>query len=147
MSTITKGIRIETRLKLVEYHLSAENLHNVAAIMQTFGRKPTFVLNGIPLVGHESICALYEGFGFGERGSFSDLHGDVKHRYANDEAVILELFLSGRHTGGWQGIAATHREFKIPACTIFTFDDEDRLASERVYFDGALLLRQLGVIL
>jgi hypothetical protein len=28
---------------------------------------------------------------------------------------------------------------------VFTFDDQDRLAGERIYYDRATLLRQLGV--
>ena len=33
-----------------------------------------------------------------------------------------------------------------PACAIFTFDGDSKLAGERVYFDGASLLKQLGVL-
>jgi hypothetical protein len=52
----------------------------------------------------------------------------------------------GKHTNTWQGIPATNREFEVPACAVFDFDDKGKVASERVYFDGALLLRQLGVL-
>jgi SnoaL-like polyketide cyclase len=56
------------------------------------------------------------------------------------------MILSGKHTGDWQGIQATGRGFEIPACAIFTFDEDGRLAGERVYFDMALLLKQIGVL-
>jgi predicted ester cyclase len=136
-------LQAESRLKLVEEHLSAENAHDVGAIMKTFGKRPFFVLNGIALDGQESIRALYESFGFGERGAFSNISADIKHSHISSDAIIVELVLRGRHSGDWQGIAATYRKFEIPACAIFTFDEEGKLAGERVYFDAALLLQQI----
>jgi hypothetical protein len=34
---------------------------------------------------------------------------------------------------------------QFPLCGIYTFDDEDRLAGEKIYYDRATVLRQLGV--
>jgi hypothetical protein len=34
---------------------------------------------------------------------------------------------------------------EIPLCGIYTFDNDDRLAGERIYYDRASVLRQLGV--
>ena len=34
----------------------------------------------------------------------------------------------------------------IPLCVVFPFDQEGKLAGERVYLDGASLLKQLGVL-
>jgi hypothetical protein len=34
----------------------------------------------------------------------------------------------------------------VPLCGVYTFDDEDRLAGERIYYDRATVLRQLGVL-
>lgn len=59
---------------------------------------------------------------------------------------IIELLFTGTHTDTFQGIQATNREFSVPACAIFTFDGEGKLAGERVYFDGALVLQQLGAL-
>jgi hypothetical protein len=136
----------DARLELVEEHLRAENAHDLDAIVATFGRQPTFVLNGLTLNGHEGIRNLYGSFGFGGQGGFSALAGETTARHLSDEAIVLELTLRGKHTAEWQGIPATGREFAIPACAIFTFDGEGKLAGERVYFDGALLLQQLGVL-
>jgi len=33
----------------------------------------------------------------------------------------------------------------LPLCAIFTFDGDDRLAGEKVYYDRATVLHQLGV--
>jgi hypothetical protein len=125
---------ITPRMQLIEEHMRAENAHQPAAIMATFGSQPQFVLNGMDIDGREGIRSLYESFGFGDTGEFSDLHVTVTTQHLSDAAIILEVILSGRHTAVWQG---------IPACAVFTFDAEEKLAGERVYFDGALLLRQL----
>lgn len=134
------------RLHLVEEHIRAENAHDVDGIMKTFGQHPTFVLNADTFNGHAEIRALYEGFGFGGAGGFSDVHVEVTRRHVTDDAVIVEARLSGEHTGTFQGIPATGRRFEAPLCAVFPFDEEGTLTGERVYLDGASLLKQLGVL-
>jgi hypothetical protein len=41
---------------------------------------------------------------------------------------------------------ASGRKIKLKVCAIFAFDEEGKTASEPVYFDGSLLLRQLGAL-
>ena len=137
---------LDARLALVDEHLRAENDHDLDAIMATFGQDPKFQLNAIPLNDRESIRAMYDGFGFGEGGSFSDVKAEEKQRHVSGGSIVVELTLGGKHTGEFQGIPATNREFNIPVCAIFDFDDAGTLAGERVYFDGALMLQQLGVL-
>jgi steroid delta-isomerase-like uncharacterized protein len=146
MTTTLSQDQIDARLRVVDEHMRAENAHDVAAIMRTFGESPSFVLNGDTFDGQESIRAMYEGFGFGGRGGFSDIHLEVTRRHVGDDAVVLEATLSGEHTETWQGIPATGRKVKVPLCAVFPFDGEGKLTGERVYLDGALLLSQLGVL-
>jgi predicted ester cyclase len=54
--------------------------------------------------------------------------------------------LSGTHSGTWFGRSPTGRHFEIPACAVFIFDEDDKIAGERGYFDSALMLRQLGLL-
>src|SRR5918996_1570202 len=61
-----------------------------------------------------------------------------------DDAVIVEANLSGTHEGNFRGLPATGRKFEMRFCAIFIFED-DRLVCERVYFDSATVLRQLGI--
>lgn len=146
MTTTLSRDLLETRIQLVEEHVRAENEHDITGIMETFVQQPTCVLNGTTFSGHESVRALYEEFGFGGQGGFANCHVEVNQRHASDDAIILELVLRGEHSNTWQGIAATGRKFEIPACAVFTFDEGGKLAGARVYFDGALLLKQLGVL-
>ena len=138
--------QLDARRRLVDAHMQAENKHDLDAIMATFGRNPRFILNGTQLNDHPSIRALYEGFGFTGRGGFSDVAAEVTQQHVSGESIVVEMTFRGKHTDTRQGIPATNREFEIPACAVFDFDDEGKVASERVYFDGALLLRQLGVL-
>lgn len=139
-------VEMERRLRLVEEHVRAENKHDLDRIMATFGDTPRFVLNGVDIVGHDAIRGLYESFGFGERGSFSDVAVSVRYRHMSANAIVLELSLSGRHSSEWQGVAATGRLFEVPLCAVITFDPDGKMAGERVYFDSAVLLRQLGAL-
>ena len=52
--------------------------------------------------------------------------------------------LYGTHEGSFRGLPATGREFEMRFCAMFVFE-EDRLVCERVYFDAATILRQLGI--
>jgi hypothetical protein len=135
-----------TRARCLEQHLQAENRHDVPAIMQTFAHHAVLVFNGLPLADHDSIRTLHEQLGFGEHGGFSDLHVEERQRYISDEAIILEQAVRGRHMGTWQGIAPTGRTFEVAVCTVYKFDEEDKLAGEHVYFDTGSLLKQLGVL-
>ena len=58
---------------------------------------------------------------------------------------MLEVTISGTHLGAWRGLPATGRRLSFPLCAVYTFDPRDQLASERIYYDRAGVLRQLGV--
>ena len=146
MSEALSQDRLQTRIRCLEEHLRAENLHDVDAIMKTFADGGVLVFNGARLADQERIRMLHEQLGFGEQGGFSDLRVEEKHRYVSDDAIILEQVVSGSHTGEWQGIAATGRQIEVAVCTVYKFDTAGRLSSENVYFDTGSLLKQLGVL-
>jgi steroid delta-isomerase-like uncharacterized protein len=146
MTTTLNNERLNARLRLVERHVRAENEHNLDSVLETFGAQPGFVLNSARFNGCDQVRALYAEFGFGGQGAFAGLHAEIMQRHVSEASVILELQLSGEHVSAWQGIPATGRKFSVPACAVFVFDETERLAEERVYFDSALLLEQLGAI-
>jgi hypothetical protein len=76
----------------------------------------------------------------------SDFHIEVKRRHVTEDGVVLEVQLTGTHSGSWRGLPATGRRFSFPLCAFFTFDDQDRLAGERIYYDRATVLQQMGVL-
>lgn len=124
-------------------HLAAEDAHDVDAIMATFAPDAVLGLNGELYRGHALIRTVHERFGFGGTGAFSDLRVEERRRHVSADTIVLEQTLSGRHTGRWEGLAATGRRFALAICTVYRLDVEGRLVSEMVYFDRALLGRQL----
>jgi len=59
--------------------------------------------------------------------------------------VIAEFDLKGTHKGPLRGIPATGKEFTCRSAAFFLFED-DRFVCERVYFDAATFLSQLGPV-
>jgi steroid delta-isomerase-like uncharacterized protein len=96
--------------------------------------------------GHDGVRGFYDSFGMGNRGSFSSIKLEVTHQHVSSETITVEVILTGAHTAEFQGIPATGRSVEIPVCAVFLFDNEGKIAGERVYFDGSLVLRQLGVL-
>ncbi len=130
------------RIKLLDEHIRVENAHDVNATMQTLADTARYMVNGEHLDSHEGIQAFYEGM----FQSFPDFYINEKQRYINDEAVILEVVVSGTHQNTWNGVPATGRRVDIPICVVFTFDEKDEIAGEQVYFDTGVVMRQIGAI-
>ncbi len=57
----------------------------------------------------------------------------------------MEFDLLATHLGEFAGAAATGREFRCRMAAVFDFAG-DRIICERVYFDSATILRQLGLL-
>jgi steroid delta-isomerase-like uncharacterized protein len=131
-----------TRIRAVQEHFRIENTHDLDAVIDTFGNTCSFLANNELHDGREAVRAFYAEFFHG----FPDLQFDIKSLHVAEEAIPVEMVLSGTHTGTWFGIPPTGRHFEMPACAVFIFDEQDRIAGERGYFDSALLLRQLGLL-
>jgi len=135
--------RIAARLKLVEEHVRHENDHKLEAIMATFGATAQY--DDEPwdahYVGRDAVRAFYAGM----LQALPGLRIDVQRSHASDSAVVLEVIIRGQHLGSWRGLPPTGAQIELPLCGIFTFDDAEHLAGERIYYDRATLLRQLGV--
>ena len=135
--------RQSVRLRTVEEHIRRENTHDLDGIMATFGTNARY--DDEPWndhhVGRDGVRAFYADL----LRAMPDCHIDVRRRHVDDAAVVLEVVVSGRHLGAWRGLPPTGRRVEFGLCAIFTFDDEDRLAGEKIYYERATILRQLGV--
>lgn len=133
----------DARLAVVEEHVRQENQHNLDGIMATFGADARY--DDEPWEEHhdgrDSIRAYYEEL----LRALPDLHIDIKQRHVADEDVVLEVVISGTHTGPWRGLLATGRHVEFPLCAVYSFDEAGNLAGERIYYDRATVLRQLGI--
>src|SRR5262245_14266476 len=135
--------RQSRRLLLVDEHVSLENRHDLDGIMTTFGTAPRY--DDEPwdahYVGRDGVRAFYSDL----LRALPDLRIDVQRRHVGETTVILEVVIRGHHLGSWRGLAPTGRPIAFPLCGIYTFDEDDRLAGEKIYYDRATVLRQLGV--
>jgi steroid delta-isomerase-like uncharacterized protein len=91
--------------------------------------------------GAEAVRELWQGLIAG----FPDLRIEPGRHLHTDDAVFVEVTLRGTHQGEWIGIPATGRRGSVRIACLYEFE-EDRLVCERVWFDLATILRQLGVL-
>jgi steroid delta-isomerase-like uncharacterized protein len=135
--------RGSTRIALVEQHIRLENEHDLEGVLHTFGEKACY--DDEPwdqhYTGLNGVRAFYEQL----MSALPDLEIEVQRRHVTDDAIVVEVIIRGTHLGGWRGLPATGRRIEFPLCGLYTFDAEDRLAGERIYYDRGTVLRQLGV--
>jgi steroid delta-isomerase-like uncharacterized protein len=131
------------RAALVDEHIRCENRHDVEAIMATFGMHARY--DDEPWrdhrVGRDGVETYYREL----IGAVPDLSIETTERHAAAASVVVEVVIRGTHLGAWRGLPATGRRLDFPLCGIFTFDGHDRIAGERIYYDRATVLRQLGL--
>ena len=139
-STMT---RREARLQRVEEHVGFENAHDLDGILGTLAPEPVFqdLAWNDTRVGLPEVRAHYAEL---LRG-IPNLAIDVSRCHAADETVLLEATVRGTHIGTLHGLPATGRRFEFPLCAVYTFDEEDRVAGERIYYDRATVLAQVGL--
>jgi steroid delta-isomerase-like uncharacterized protein len=143
MTTSSSDSTVAARLRIVEEHVGLENAHDLDGIMGTFGEAARYHDEpwGAHYRGRQEVRAFYAQL----LHAMPDLHIEVRHRHACEDAVVLEVIIRGRHSGTWRGLPATGRQIEFPLCGIYTFDHGNRLAGEKIYYDRATVLRQLGV--
>jgi steroid delta-isomerase-like uncharacterized protein len=129
------------REAIVREHMDSENRHEFDATLATF-HHPRYELVGTGEVyeGTEEVERYFEE----TRRAFPDQRNELLALHHADDAVLVEAVVRGTHTGPLRSLPPTGRTFELPILSIFIFDD-DMLVCERVYFDAATTLRQLGV--
>jgi steroid delta-isomerase-like uncharacterized protein len=141
-SSILKNRR-SAWIAIVEQHIRLENEHDLEGVLATFGDTARYDDEswGEHYTGRDGVRLFYEQL----MKALPDLEIDVQRRHVADDAVIVEVMIRGTHLGGWRGLPATGRRIEFPLCGIYTFDADDRLAGEKIYYDRGTVLRQLGV--
>ncbi len=131
-------------MQLVEEHVRRENEHDLEGIIDTFGAVARYYDAPWDLhyVGREQVRGFYHSL----LQALPDLRIDIQSRHVCDTSIVLEVMIGGTHLGPWRGLPPTGARLQFPLCGIFTFDASDRLAGERIYYDRASVLQQLGVL-
>src|SRR5438552_2003917 len=132
----------ERREAVVREHMESENRHDFDVTLGTFAHpRYEIVPTGEIHDGREEVARYYAT----SRAAFPDQRNEVRALYHADEAVVVEFDLLGTHRGAFRGFEPTGRAFRCPMVALFLFRD-DRIVCERVYFDAATILRQLGLV-
>ena len=132
----------ERREALVVEHMESENDHDFEVTMGTFGHpRYEIVPTGDVFDGDEAVRGYFED----TRTAFPDQRNELIALHHSDAAVIVEFDLKGTHQGPLRGIPATGKEFTCRTVAFFLFEG-DQLVCERVYFDAATILSQLGLV-
>lgn len=129
----------ERREAIVSEHIDAENRHDVEGTIATFEHS-RYEVNGEESDGESAVRDL-----LGELMGAFDFRVEVERLRHAEDAVIGEGRVTGTHQGPFGGIPATGRRVDYPAVAIFEFE-EDRLVCEKLFFDSATILRQIGVL-
>ena len=131
------------RIAIVEQHVRFENAHDLKGVLGTFGNAARYDDEawGEHYNGADGVREFYTQL----MTALPDLKIEVLRRHIADEVVVLEVMIRGTHLGAWRGLPSTGRRVEVPLCGVYTFDEQDRLAGERIYYDRGTVLRQLGV--
>ena len=135
--------KASARIAVVEQHIRLENEHDLEGVLQTFGDAAGY--DDEPwsehFEGRSGVRQFYEQL----MKALPDLEIEVQRRHVADDAILVEVLIRGTHLGGWRGLPATGRRVEFPLCGVYTFDANNRLAGEKIYYDRGTVLRQLGV--
>jgi steroid delta-isomerase-like uncharacterized protein len=129
------------RLAVIAEHMDTEVTHAFDRTLDTFQGHPHYEImpTGQVFDGADEVMGYYRM----TRTAFPDQrHDNVRHHVA-DESVIVEFDLLGTNLGEFYGLPPTGKEFRVPVIAVFFFED-DRIVCERVYFDSASLVTQIG---
>jgi steroid delta-isomerase-like uncharacterized protein len=127
----------------VREHMESENRHDFDTTIGTFDHpRYELIATGDVHDGEAAVRAYFEE----TRTAFPDQTNEPLAFHHSEDAVIVEFLLRGTHLGPLRGLPPTGRSFVCRMTAFFLFPEGgDRIVGERVYFDQATILRQLGV--
>jgi steroid delta-isomerase-like uncharacterized protein len=134
------ALRRRRRAVLVE-HFESETDQEFDRTLATFDGHPRYEImaTGQVFDGADEVMGYYRT----TRTAFPDQrHDNVRFHVASD-VTVAEFDLLGTNLGEFYGLAPTGRPFRVPVIAVFFFDG-DRIVNERVYFDAASLVNQIG---
>jgi steroid delta-isomerase-like uncharacterized protein len=135
--------KLAARIAIVEQHVRLENAHDLEGVLGTFGDTARYDDEpwGEHFNGRDGVRQFYEQL----MKALPDLQIEIQRRHVAADAIILEVMIRGTQLGAWRGLPATGRRVEFPLCGIYTFDADNRLAGEKIYYDRGTVLHQLGV--
>ncbi|MFF1821967.1 ester cyclase [Kribbella sp. NPDC058245] len=129
------------RIAVIQEHMDTEVTQEFDLTLATFDGHPLYeiVPTGQRFDGAEEVMAYYAL----TRTAFPDQRHDNVRFHAAADSVIVEFDLLGTNLGEFYGLPPTGKAFRVPVIAVFFFTG-DRITLERVYFDTASLVLQIG---
>lgn len=132
----------ERREAVVREHMASENRQDFEATLATFAHpRYELIATGQVFDGEAEVRAYYAA----SRAAFPDQRNAVHALHHTDAGILVEFDLLGTHRGAFLGVEPTGRAFTCRMAALFLFEG-DQIVCERVYFDSATILRQLGIL-
>jgi steroid delta-isomerase-like uncharacterized protein len=141
---ITDDLR-DRRLEVIREHMDTEVTKEFDRTLATFKNDSgghahyEIMATGQVFDGDDEVMEYYRT----TRTAFPDQRHDNVVCHVADDAVIVEFDLLGTNLGEFYGLPPTGKAFRVPIIAVFYFDD-DRIVNERIYFDSASLVTQIG---
>ncbi len=129
------------RLAVVEEHFTTEVEQAFDQTLATFAGHPRYEImaTGQVFDGADEVMGYYVT----TRTAFPDQRHENVRLHVADDAVIAEFDLLGTNLGEFYGLAPTGKAFRVPVIAVFFFEG-DGITNERIYFDSASLVNQIG---
>ena len=129
----------ERRAAVLQAYAEAQNRHDIPGMIATF-HQPRCEITPLQIVaeGAEAVFEFWQRLFVG----FPDFYAEIFTRHQIGAAVIVEGRMVGTQLGPWAGLPASGRVMNVHVVILFEFD-EDRLISQKVYYDGVIVLAQL----
>jgi steroid delta-isomerase-like uncharacterized protein len=101
----------QARAALVDEHVRLENLHDVDAVMATFGDDARY--DDEPWNDHrrgrDAVRTYYREL----VRALPDLSIEVERRHVAAASVVVEVVIRGTQLGTWRGLPATARQLEL----------------------------------
>jgi steroid delta-isomerase-like uncharacterized protein len=122
-------------------HFSSETDQQFGRTLATFDGHPHYEImaTGEVFDGDDEVMAYYRT----TRTAFPDQRHDNVRFHVAEDATVAEFDLLGTNLGEFYGRPPTGRAFRVPVIAVFFFHG-DRIVNERIYFDAASLVSQIG---
>src|SRR5262245_12063670 len=93
--------RARARMAMVDEHIRCENLHDLDAVMATFGVNARYDDEpwGDHRLGREGVRSYYTEL----MRALPDLSIEVKHKHVATDSLVVEVIIRGTHLGPWRG--------------------------------------------
>jgi steroid delta-isomerase-like uncharacterized protein len=132
------------REALMHAYLEAWNLHDPDAVAAFFAPDAVYDDRGAGTVagGVEAIRAHVASV----QASFSDLHFELVRAAHGDDFTAGEWTATMTHSGELEGLRATGRRVTSAGVDVATLDDQGQITHLVSYYDGAAIMRELGVL-